>query len=201
MALKLGNIDLSQLKLANLYNTYLGMTSRDQTVALIVVGIILVLVVALPVTVASGKIDRLKQDLAKSSTQLKDLERAIGRYQDAQTELRAKEQQLSGGFDSAVATTLEGLASKAGIADRIDSLKEKPSATSDIVDEVAVDVRIKKVSLSELVSYLQSIEQDPDKLLRLSMLDIKPRYDNKKELDVSFAVSTYRLLETTGGGE
>ena len=152
-------------------------------------------------TVASGKIDRLKQDLAKSSTQLKDLEHAIGRYQDAQAELKAKEQQLSGGFDSAVATTLESLASKAGIADRIDSLKEKPSATSDIVDEVAVDVRIKKVTLGELVNYLQSIEQDPDKLLKLSMLDIKPRYDNKKELDVAFAVSTYRLLETTGGGE
>ncbi len=201
MALKLGSVDLSQLKLGNLYNTYLGLNSREQTIALIVVGALLALVIILPVTVASGRISRLEREIEKGGGQLKEVVREIDRYQEVRAELLAAEKKLAGGFDSSIATTMESLASRAGIADRIDSLKEKPTAASDILDEVTVDVSLKRVRLEDLIKYLQSIEQNPEKLLRLKKLEIKPRYDNKQELNASFSVSTYRLLETTEGGE
>lgn len=201
MDLKLGSLDLSRLKVGNLYNAYLGLTSREQTIALVVAGAVLVLAVFLPVTVASGKISRLEKDIQSGNKQIREVVREIDRYQEVQAELLASEKKLAGGFDSAIATTMESLASRAGIADRIDSLKEKPTAASDILDEVTVDVRVKKVTLPDLIKYLQSIEQDPNKLLRLKQLEIKPRYDNKEELNASFSVSTFRLLETTGGAE
>lgn len=201
MDLKLGSIDLSQLKLANLYNTYLGLNSREQTIALVVVGALLALVILLPVTVASGRIGRLERDIEKGNKQIREVVREIDRYQETRAELLATEKKLTGGFDSSITTTMESLASKAGIADKIDSLKEKPTAASDILDEVTVDVRLKRVTLQDLVKYFQSIEQDPNKLLRLRKLEIKPRFDNKSELNASFSVSTYRLLETTEGGE
>jgi len=199
--LKLGSFDLSQLKIANIYNTYLGMTSREQTIALIVAGALLALVVILPVTVASGRITKLEKDIEKGNKQIREVVREIDQYQEIRADLMSSEKKLAGGFDSSIATTMESLASQAGIADQIDSLKEKPTTASDILDEVTVDVRLKKVKLPDLIKYLQSIEQNPNKLLRLKKLEIKPRYDNKQELNASFSVSTYRLLETTEGGE
>jgi hypothetical protein len=199
--LKLGSLNLEKLKFTNLYNMYLGLTSREQTIALIVAGALLVMIVFLPVTVASRKLSRLDQDIQKGNDQLREVVREIDMYQEVQGELRLAEDKLQGGFDSSIATTMEALASRAGIADRIDSLKEKPTAASDLFDELTVDVRLKKVGLRELITYLHSIEQNPDKLLRLKKLEIKPRFDNKKQLNASFSVSTYRLLETAGGGE
>jgi len=199
--LKLGSLNLEKLKFANLYNTYLGMTSREQTIALVVAGALLVLVILLPVMAASSRISRLEKDIANGNDQLRDVVREIDRYQEINAKLQVTEKKLMGGYDSSIATTMESLASRAGIGDKIDSLKEKPTASSDILDELTVDVRLKQVKLAELITYLHSIEQNPDKLLRLKKIEIKPRYDNKKELNVSFSVSTYRLLETSEGGE
>jgi general secretion pathway protein M len=201
MALKAGSLNLDRFKVQNLYNAYLGLQPREQTIALIAAGIILVLVVILPVMAASGKISRLQRSIDDGNNQLKNITRDIDDLNDARAQLKQVESTLAGGFDASISTTLETLAGKAGIKDRIDSLKEKPAAPSDLFDEASVDVRLKKVSLNELIDYLYSIEEDPERLLRLKRLQMKPRYDNKKEFDVSFQVSTFRLLETPGAGE
>lgn len=201
MELKFGSFNLSQLKIGNLYNTYLGMNSREQTIALVVAGVIAVLVIVVPVSLASGKISRLERDIDRGQKQVRDVVHEIDKYQDLRAGLLAAEKKLAGGFDSSITTTMESLATKVGIGGHIDSLKEKPTAVSDILDEVTVDVRMKKVGLKDLMTYLHSIEQNSTKLLRLKTLDIKPRYDNKSELNTSFSVSTFRLLETTEGGE
>lgn len=201
MALKSGSISLNRIKLQNLYNTYLAMTPREQTIALVAAAVILVLVVILPVMVASGKITKLERSIDEGTSQLKNITREIDSLNEAKVQLKDVEGTLAGGFDASISTTLENLAGKAGIKDRIDSLKEKPAAASDLFDEASVDVRLKKVTLNELIDYLYSIEQSPEKLLRLKRIEVKPRYDNKKEFDVSFQVSTYRLLEGVAAGE
>jgi general secretion pathway protein M len=201
MALKVSSVSFERFKLQNLYNTYIGLTPREQTMALIAAAAVLVLIIVLPVMVASGKISKLEKSIQDGNTQLKAVTREIDELNTAKTELAKVQSTLAGGFDASISTTLETLAGKAGIKDRIDSLKEKPAAASDLFDESSVDVRLKKVTLNELIDYLYSIEQNPDHLLRLRRLEVKPRYDNKKEFDVSFQVSTYRLLEGTAVGE
>lgn len=201
MALKAPAISLDRFKVQNLYNAYVGMTPREQTMALFAAAVILLLVVVLPVMVASGKIKKLERAIDEGSGQLKNIMREIDGLNEAKVQLKQVEATLAGGFDASISTTLETLAGKAGIKDRIDSLKEKPTAPSDLFDEASVDVRMKKVTLNELVDYLYSIEQNPERLLRLKRLEVKPRYDNKREFDVSFQVSTYRLLEAAGAGE
>ncbi len=195
MALKVGRFSLESLKVENLYNTYLGMNSREQTMALVGAIVVLVLIIILPVTIASSRISRLDRDVVQGHRQLKDIMRAIESYEQRRAELAQTQQLLSGGFDSSISSTLESLAERNDIKDRIDSLKEKASAPSEIYDESSVDVRLKRVSLPKLIDYLYAIENDPDKLLRLKKLTIKSRFDKKQELDVSFTVSSYRLLE------
>jgi hypothetical protein len=38
------------------------------------------------------------------------------------------------------------------------------------------------------------------KVLRIKALNVKPRFDNKQEMDVLLTVSTYKLLEGTQEG-
>lgn len=200
MALKVGTFSLERLKVENLYNAYLGMTAREQTMALIGAAVVVILVVVLPVTVASSRISKLQREVNAGSSQLRDIMRAIESYDQRKAELEGTLQFLAGGFDSSISTTLESLAEKEGIQDRIDSLKEKAAAPSEIYDEASVDVRLKRVSLQQLVNFLYAIENQPDKVLRLKQISVKSRFDKKDQLDVSFTVSTYRLLEGAGEG-
>lgn len=195
MVLKAGTFSLERLKIANLYSAYFGMSPREQTIALIGAALVLILVVVLPIAIASSRIGKLERDVTEGRRQFKDIVRAIDLYEKKRNQLAGMQQQLAGGFDQSISTTLESIAEQNGIKEKIDSLKEKPAATTDLFEEASVDVRLKRVVLQQLVDFLYAIEHHPDKMLRLKQLSIKPRFDNKQDLDVSFTVSTYRLLE------
>ncbi len=195
MSLKVGSLSLERLKFSNLYSAYLGMSPREQTMALIGAAVALILVFVLPVTVASGRIGKLEREVQQGKGHLRDIIRAIDSYNRKKATLSQMQKSLAGGFDSSISTTLESMAEQSGIKEKIDSLKEKPTSPSDLFDIASVDVRLRRVSLEQLVDFLYRIENQPDKMLRLRQLSIKPRFDNKQEMDVSFTVSTYRLLE------
>lgn len=195
MAFKMGSFNLKQLKLEKIYNAYFGMSPREQTFALVGAAVVLILVVVLPVVVASSKISRLEKDVAQGKRQFRDVMRAIESYNGRKAELSRLQQSLAGGYDSSLSTTIESLAERNEMKDQIDSLKAKATAPSDLFEESAVDVRLRRVELKSLVDFLYAIESDPEKMLRIKALNIKPRYDNKKQLNVSLTVSTYRFLE------
>ncbi len=200
MALKMGSLGLDRLKIANLYSAYFAMSPREQTVSLIGAAVVVILVVVLPITVASSRIGKLERESAQGRTQLREIIRAIESYDTKKAQLTQMQQSLAGGFDSSISTTLETIAEQSGIKDRIDSLKEKPAAPSDLFEEASVDVRLKRVTLQQTLDFLFAIENHPEKLLRLKQLSMKPRFDNKQEMDVNFTVSTYRLLEGVAEG-
>jgi len=195
VVLKLGRFAIDKFRFDSLYNIYLGMNPREQTMALIGAAVVIILVLVLPVTVASSRIGKLEREASAGREQLRGVMRAIEKYDKRGAELKQMQSMLGGGFDSSISSTLESVAEKNGLKDRIDSLKEKAAAPSEIFDEASVDVRLKKVKLEQLINYLHAIENNKDSLLRLKKLQIKTRFDNKQELNVSFTVSTYRLLE------
>lgn len=195
MRLQSLNFNFEKLKFDNLYAMYLGMSSREQTIALGATIVGLFLLIFLPIMVARSSLNSLEQQIEESKKGLKQIVRQVDSYNAAKAKVDGLERSLSGGYDSSLATTLESLADQAGFKDRIDALKEKPTAPTDFFEQSAIDVRLKKVTLSELIQYLYEIENHPSKVLKLEMLDVKPRYDNKQEFDASFTVSTFRLRE------
>lgn len=200
MLLKFRGLSLDRFKPSNLYNAYLAMTPREQTLALITAIVVFVMVIVLPVTVATNRIGRLENKVEGGKKQLKEIMHAIESYDQKRAQLAQMQQLFASGFDSALSTTIESQADTNGIKDKIDSLKEKAAAPSDIFDEASVDVRLRKITLQQLVDFLYALENHPEKVLRLKQLSIKTRYDNKQQLDASFTVSTYRLLEGTTEG-
>ena len=196
----LSSLNIKDLKLERIYNAYFGMSPREQTFALVGAIIVVVLVVILPVYVASNRISRLEQDLVQGRRQFRDVMRTIDAYNGHRVELAGLQQTLAGGYDSSISTTIESIAEKNNMKDQIDSLKAKATAPSDLFEESAVDVRIRRVELKPLIDFLYAIENDPEKMLRIKTLNMKPRFDSKKLVDVSFTVSTYRFLEGVGEG-
>ena len=57
---------LNRLNLEALYNTFLGLTPREQTFALIGAGVALLIVVGLPVSLASSKLSSLEEAIEKA---------------------------------------------------------------------------------------------------------------------------------------
>lgn len=195
MVLKAGAFSFDRFRISNLYSAYFGMSPREQTIALVGAGVAIILVIVLPIAVASSRIGKLEREVADGRRQFKEVVRAIEAYNRKRSQLAGLQQQLAGGYDQQISTTLESIAEQNGIKDQIDSLKEKAAAPSDLFEEASVDVRLKRVSLQQLIDFLYAIEHHPEKMLRLRQLSVKPRFDNKQDLDVSFTVSTYRLLE------
>lgn len=200
MALKVGNLSFERLKLSNLYSAYFGMTPREQTIALIAAAAIIILIIVMPVVVASGRIGKLESDVTGGKKQLKDIMRTLESYEQKKASLLQTQQTLAAGFDASLSSTIESLAEAGGIKDRIDTLKDKPASQSDIFDEDSVDVKLKKITLDQLTKFLFAIEHHPEKVLRLKGLSVKTRFDNKSEMDATFTVSTFKLLEGAGEG-
>lgn len=193
--IKLGAFNIKQLKLEGIYRAYFAMGPREQTFALAGAAVALLLVIVLPVVVASTRISKLEREIDQGKKQFREVVRSIDSYNAKQIQLASLQKTLAGGFDTSISTTIESIAEKNGIKEKIDSLKAKSTPPSDIYEEQAVDVNLKRVQLSQLMSFLYDIENDPEKVLRIKTLSIKPRYDDKKELDAAMTVSTYKLIE------
>lgn len=190
---------LDRFNLNSIYNLFLGLPPQQQTIAMIGAGVLAVVIILLPISLASNKIGKMRKGINKSSDAMADIVREIEDYENMQGEVDAMESSLKAGYDKAMSTTLESLASKSGIQDNIESIKDKPVVPSELFDESVVDVRLSKVTLPQLIDFLYSIEYDKRKILRVKDLRMKTRFDDKKLFDVTFQVSTFKLLKEKEG--
>lgn len=189
MALKGG---FSQLKFENLYNQFLGLQPREQTMALVAVGVALVLLIVAPIWLANGRLSKLQNTLNQGQKSMDEIVRAIDDYNKKKTELTALEGKLKGGFDANANVTLENLAKQAGIESDIRA-KSTP-VPKDLYNENSVEVSLKKVTLKQLVDYLYQIEYG-SRIMRIDRLRLKPAYGNRQLLDAKFDVISFQLQE------
>lgn len=189
MALKGG---FSQLKFENLYNQFLGLQPREQTMALVAVGVALVLLIVAPIWLASGRLSKLQNTLNQGQKSMDEIVRAIDDYNKKKAELTALEGKLKGGFDANANVTLENLAKQAGIESDIRA-KSTP-VPKDLYNENSVEVSLKKVTLKQLVDYLYQIEYG-GRIMRIDRLRLKPAYGNRQLLDAKFDVISFQLQE------
>lgn len=193
MSLKARYNFLQRLNFESLYNTFLGLESREQIFALVGVGVFFLFLIGLPLSIASSKLSGLEDQLEQGREKERQIVHKLDGYRELQGQLKTLETRISGGFDPTITTTMEQLADKSGIKERIENIKEKATTPSELYDEVSADVRLNKVTVPQLVDYLYNIENNPKLFLRIQQIQIKRRYDNKQLLDVSFQVSTYKL--------
>ena len=88
-------------------------------------------------------------------------------------------------------TLLEALAKESSVT--INSMQERKAQDDAKFKETKVEVRLKRVTLKDTVSFLHAIEAS-DRLLTVKSLHIKNRPDKSNLLDVKFNVSTFDPL-------
>jgi type II secretory pathway component PulM len=86
---------------------------------------------------------------------------------------------------------LETAAEQAGVRDKMKEVKVSPAAMEGNFRRVAAEVEINGVTLEEVINYLYLIE-DPDKMVRVDRLEVRP-YPNPLKYDLSLSASS---LET-----
>lgn len=194
MSIKLRYSPLKKPSFENLYHFLTGLSLREQ---LIVTGasiLLIVLLVVLPLSMVSGKVNKLKKGISKSQSKSSEVIGKVSEYENIKAEIKDLEGKFGRGV-SAMTTTVESLLRKADLQKNIKVLKEKPMVPGDRFTEKPVELKLKNVSLQKLVDLLYEIESYPDALLRIRSLQVKPRYSNRSLLNVSLDVANITLRE------
>lgn len=194
MALKSKYGSLKKISIDALYGTFMGLSPREQTMALVGAVVVLLLVIILPISLASGKISNMEKLLKESQDQMGEVAREIDSYNTTKSKLDGLQASFKKGGDAKLQSTVEEIANKVGMKDNIQSINEKGGGNpTELLDESSVEVRISKVDLQRLIEFFYNIENDPARVLRVTRMDIKPTFANRQLLDASFDVSTFKL--------
>jgi len=169
----------------------LNITPREKRVLAIAAAAVALLVVYLIVDgIVSSyqelgrKIELKQQDLAKM-TRLRDQYAETHRQLE---EVRARLDKTQKDFS--VLSFIEDLANREGIREKIGSMKPKKIPLNEEFEESSVEIQMDNVSLPKLVDFAYKIENSGH-LLKIKRLRIKPRYDDRNQLNVILQVSTY----------
>lgn len=184
---------LGRINFEDLYNAFLGLEQRQQTLIVIGGAVLALLLVFVPISCAASKLGKLRGDYEKSREGMSTFLSKINDYQASKKQLSEIQKQLSAGGGQSLTTVLESLANEEGIGGNIEKLKPVNMGTSDYFDEVGVDATIGKVTLDQIVSYLSRIETHPDIPMKVKKLQIKPKYGGRSQLTLTFQVSTMQI--------
>ncbi len=113
-------------------------------------------------------------------------------YESINDRLQGVEQRIRDNRDRQnTLTLLESLAS--GAAVKINSMEERKSPDHELYRETRVEVSLKNVTLTQVVSLLHAIESSP-RQFSVKGLRIKTRPDKDDTLEVAFTVSSFEAL-------
>lgn len=121
-----------------------------------------------------AKITRLRDQYVETHRQLEEVRARLGKTQK----------------DFSVLSFIEDLANREGIREKIGSMKPKKIPLNEEFEESSVEIQMDSVSLPKLVDFAYKIENSGH-LLKIKRLRIKPRYDDRNQLNVTLQVSTY----------
>ncbi|PLX94692.1 MAG: hypothetical protein C0621_04985 [Desulfuromonas sp.] len=90
----------------------------------------------------------------------------------------------------ALLTTVEELIDRNAAKENLVYMRPQPSSSLEGLREEAVEIKIEKMPLEEIVRLLHAVENHRA-LLRIKNLRLKTRFDDKTLFDAVFAVATY----------
>lgn len=188
---------LGRINFEDLYNAFLGFEQRQQMLIVAVCFVVLILILVLPISCASSRLNRLEEDYKKTRGGMEDLSTKIRDYQVSQARLEGVKKKLAATENESLTTVLETIANEEGIGQNVEKLKPINLETNDYYDEIGVDASLSKVTLEQTVNYLYKLENHPNLSMKIKKLQIKPRYDNRQLLNVTLQVAAIKLKGET----
>lgn len=152
-------------------------------------GVLLFVAIVNPI-LSSSNSARERVEAAEQDVEL--MSRLRREYEAVNSRLAGVEQRIRDNRDRQnTLTLLESFASSASV--KIDSMEERKSPDNELYRETRVEVSLKNVTLTQIVSLLHSIESAP-RQFSVKGLRIKTRQDQNDMLEVGFTVSSFETI-------
>jgi type II secretory pathway component PulM len=170
-----------------------GFSTREKALVSVVGGLLacalLMFAVVNPII---GATDRAHRRVEAAELELETMDRLRREYEAIESRLTVVEERIRQNRDRQnTLTLLESLASSSAV--KIDSMEERKSPDHALYRVTRVDVELKKVTLTQVVTFLHGIESS-QRQFSVKGLRIKTRPDQNDLLDVSFAVSSFEVI-------
>lgn len=189
---------LERVNFERFYEYFLDLAPKERMLVASGLGVFLLLLIFLPISCASSKISKTQKNVINHEKNMNELIGKIKSYRAISGRLKSIESQWLARGKISLSSTLESISSQTGLNKNIDTIREQPATGGDMIEENSADVRVSRVSLAQAMDFLYKIENYNQGGLKIKQLQIKPRYDNRQQFDLSFQVSTYSLKEKKG---
>ena len=193
MALKAGS-SLKNVSLSNLSNFFMGLSPRDRILALSIVVVGVVILLFLPISMATGKINSMEKEIVGFQGKFRDVLSKVKEYEQVKEGLSGLEAQFGAAFVS-LTTQVENITGQVGIQGNVKSLKEAPTREGDLFETRSANLQLKGITVNQLIDFIYQVENNPKALMRFRKFVVKATYRNRGLLDVQCEIATYRLIE------
>ena len=178
-------------------HAYLGHLSRREkmviSIGLIVsLGILIYMILLGPWIEGYNNLEKI---IKRKEMQYNEIVRLQKEYILLQRRLKRLEKVASTGKrDFSPLAFMESISTKAKIKDHVVSMKPMTFPMGEHYRESAVQVKIERVVLEQILEYLKLIDKAPQPL-RVKTLHIRSRFDEPGLLDVNITVSFYEKIK------
>ncbi len=176
-----------------------GMTQRDRRLFLGLIAFFGMVFVGVGLWWMSSTLGVVEGKIADREEKLHLIRVLAVDHSEASSKAEEIEEALRANADTDMSSFLEQAAKKTGIEDKLSQVKEKSTATDGVVEERVYAVKLDKVELTELTSFLYEIEtaQYP---LRVHVFKAKSRKQGEgRVLNVDLDIASYKVLEEAEG--
>ncbi len=175
-----------------------GMSPRDRSLLLGLVGFVTVAIVLGGAWTMNNKLESLEDTRDKRIEDLNYVNRSLTEYQEAQIELQQIESDMARFDGQDLSSFLEKAADSAEIRDRLDSVRENSVVELGDLEEKNYSVKLSKVTLDQMVSFLYQVEATGYPLKITSAKFKRVKVSGEWLLNVTLEIAAYRLIKTEG---
>ncbi len=176
----------------NQFSQLSQLSQRERLTLLAAALIISVLLVSFGIVAPyRAAMKRLDTKIASRQRQLSEVRLLSQEYQQLQQQLAVSEHRLASGGDFSLLSFVEASSIRLAGRDSLISMRPQPTATIEGFREEAVEVKLEKIQLNQLVQLLFMADTAPAPML-VKTLRIKPRFDDRNLLDVVITFASYR---------
>lgn len=136
-------------------------------------------------------LQRLDARIAARQRQVGELAALQREYLLLQRQLGEAERRLAKADTFSLFAFVEGLAGQIVSKENLVSMRPQPATVREDLREEAVEIRLEKIRLDQLVRLLYAVDSN-EAFLTVKNLRVKTRFDNRSQLDVVLTIASYR---------
>lgn len=175
-----------------------GMSPRDRSLLLGLVVFFSVAAVGGSAWWMNGKLDSLEDTRDKRVEDVNYVNDKLAEYQQAQIELERIEADMARFDGQDLSSFLEKAADTADIRDRLDSVRENSVVELGDLEEKNYSVKLSRVSLEQMVTFLYQVEATGYPLKITSAKFKRVKVSGEWLLNVTLEIAAYRLIQAEG---